>query len=243
MIQLKNISRSYKLKTGNVRYDDFFALNNINVTFSDHMINGITGSSGSGKTTLANVIVGYDKEYSGQVLYGNNKDQNYVRYVFQDPYVSMNPVKTVSWHIETACSINRADVDQAVEKTKEIGLDYNKYRDRYIHSMSGGELQKLALTISLISDPSFVVLDEAFSMMDSITLFETLNYLKNLKTKISVIYIDHDIQRLAFASDRIFVMEKGQIVEEDYTESIMERPQKQYTKDLIKYSADYHKRI
>ena len=104
MIELKGIKKQYKLKSSPLKYRDYYALDNISTIFRDNIISGITGSSGSGKTTLANIISGYDRDYSGEILYDGSqeKDQNFIRYVFQDPYISMNPVKTVEWHISTA---------------------------------------------------------------------------------------------------------------------------------------------
>ncbi|WP_337861183.1 ATP-binding cassette domain-containing protein [Ferroplasma sp.] len=245
MIELKNVSKEYKIPRGRLKFSDFYALNNISTIFKNNIVNGITGSSGSGKTTLANVITGYDTDYSGEIFYNGKKEKNpkFIRYVFQDPYIAMNPVKNVEWHIKTAASINGINMEKATEKLELAGMDYNNYKNRYANSLSGGELQKLAFAISIIPEPDFIVLDEAFSMMDSITLFQTLNFLKELKNKISIIYIDHDINRVSFVSDYFYIIDHGQIIEEGYTEKIMECPENDYTKELIKYSPDYKKRI
>ncbi len=245
MIELKGIKKQYKLKSSPLKYRDYYALDNISTIFRDNIISGITGSSGSGKTTLANIISGYDRDYSGEILYDGSreKDQNFIRYVFQDPYISMNPVKTVEWHISTAAEINHVKIEKATEKLEMAGMDYSAFRSRYVNSLSGGELQKLALAISLIPDPNFIVLDEAFSMMDSINLFAILTFLKELKKTVSLIYIDHDINRVSFVSDYIYIMNCGKIIEENYTEKIMEDPEDEYTGELIKYSPDYRKRI
>ncbi|HII82277.1 MAG TPA: ATP-binding cassette domain-containing protein [Ferroplasma sp.] len=245
MIELKGIKKQYKLKSSPLKYRDYYALDNISTIFRDNIISGITGSSGSGKTTLANIISGYDRDYSGEILYDGSreKDQNFIRYVFQDPYISMNPVKTVEWHISTAAEINHVKIEKASEKLEMAGMDYSAFRSRYVNSLSGGELQKLALAISLIPDPNFIVLDEAFSMMDSINLFAILTSMKELKKTVSLIYIDHDINRVSFVSDYIYIMNCGKIIEENYTEKIMEDPEDEYTGELIKYSPDYRKRI
>ncbi len=245
MIELKGIKKQYKLKSSPLKYRDYYALDNISTIFRDNIISGITGSSGSGKTTLANIISGYDRDYSGEIFYDGRREkiQNFIRYVFQDPYISMNPVKTVEWHISTAAEINHVKIEKATEKLEIAGMDYSAFRSRYANSLSGGELQKLALAISLIPDPKFVVLDEAFSMLDSINLFAILTSLKELKKTVSLIYIDHDINRVSFVSDYVYIMNHGKIVEENYTEKIMENPEHEYTEELIKYSPDYRKRI
>ncbi len=245
MIELKGIKKQYKLKSSPLKYRDYYALDNISTVFRDNIISGITGSSGSGKTTLANIISGYDRDYSGEIFYDGRREkiQNFIRYVFQDPYISMNPVKTVEWHISTAAEINHVKIEKATEKLEIAGMDYSAFRSRYANSLSGGELQKLALAISLIPDPNFIVLDEAFSMMDSINLFAILTFLKELKKTVSLIYIDHDINRVSFVSDYIYIMNCGKIIEENYTEKIMEDPEDEYTGELIKYSPDYRKRI
>ena len=245
MIELKGIKKQYKLKSSPLKYRDYYALDNISTIFRDNIISGITGSSGSGKTTLANIISGYDRDYSGEIFYNGRreKNQNFIRYVFQDPYISMNPVKTVEWHISTAAEINHVKIEKAIEKLEMAGMDYSAFRSRYVNSLSGGELQKLALAISLIPDPNFIVLDEAFSMMDSINLFAILTSMKELKKTVSLIYIDHDINRVSFVSDYIYIMNCGKIIEENYTEKIMEDPEDEYTGELIKYSPDYRKRI
>lgn len=245
MIKLENITKEYKVNVGRFKYKDTYALDDITTKFTDNKINGITGSSGSGKTTLANIISGYDKDYSGKVLYDNKteKDSNYIRYVFQDPYISLNSMETVAWHISTAAELNNVDIETAVNKFSIIGIDYDDYKDKQIITLSGGERQKLAFAISLIPSPKYIILDEAFSMLDSINLFFMLSSLKSIKKDTSVIYIDHDINRVSFVSDYIYIMNEGKIIEENYTDRIINSPQKDYTKDLIKYSPNYNKRI
>jgi len=245
MIKLENITKEYKIKIGRFKYINTYALNNITTKFNDNIISGITGSSGSGKTTLANIITNYDKDYSGKIFYDNKieKDFNYIRYVFQDPYISLNPVKTVEWHIKTAAEINNVDMGTAINKFDITGVKYKDYKDRYINTLSGGEMQKLAFSISIIPSPEYIVLDEAFSMLDSINLFYMLDLLKKIKNDISIIYIDHDIKRISFVSDYIYIINNGKIIEENYTDKIINSPENDYTKDLIKYSPDYKKRI
>ncbi|KJE49200.1 MULTISPECIES: ABC transporter ATP-binding protein [Acidiplasma] len=245
MIKIINLTKKYKIKTGNFRYSDFYALDNISTIFKENIINGITGSSGSGKTTLANIISGYDRDYSGEVLYDNSQEKkyDYIRYVFQDPYISLNMVKTVEWHIMTASELNNVDIESSIKKFESTRLDYDDYRSKYVNTLSGGEMQKLAFTIAIIPDPKYIVLDEAFSMLDPINLFYMLSLLKSIRKTISVIYIDHDINRVAFASDYIYILNKGRIIEENDTDTIMNKPENEYTKKLIEYSPDYKKRI
>jgi ABC-type dipeptide/oligopeptide/nickel transport system, ATPase component len=116
-----------------MKYKDLYALDHINATFKDNIISGITGSSGAGKTTLANIISGYDKDYSGEILYNGSKEKSpqYIRYVFQDPYVSMNQVKTVEWHIATAANINNVKIEDAIKKLEMAGMSYEAYSARY----------------------------------------------------------------------------------------------------------------
>ncbi len=245
MIRLESITKEYKVKISKFNYINTYALNNITTKFMDNIISGITGSSGSGKTTIANIITNYDKDYSGKVFYDNKieKDFNYIRYVFQDPYISLNSVKTVEWHIKTAAEINNIDIKTAIDKFNITDIEYENYKDKYVNTLSGGEMQKLAFAISIIPSPKYIVLDEAFSMLDSINLFYMLSLLKKIKKEISIIYIDHDINRVSFVSDYIYIMNNGKIIEENYTDKIIGSPQKDYTKDLIKYSPNYNKRI
>lgn len=245
MIKLENITKEYKVNVGRFKYKDTYALKDVTTKFTDNRVSGITGSSGSGKTTLANIITGYDKDYSGKVSYDDKteKDSKYIRYVFQDPYISLNAMKTVEWHMSTAAELNNVDNETAIDKFNITGISYDDYKDKYVNTLSGGEMQKLAFAISLVPSPKYIILDEAFSMLDSINLFYMLSSLKAIKKSTSVIYIDHDINRVSFVSDYLYIMNEGEIIEENYTDRIINSPQKDYTKDLIKYSPNYNKRI
>lgn len=220
----------------------------------------LVGGSGSGKTTLGKILVNLDRPTSGHVYYHPKagKDglvpditqfkggklrhlRQQIQMIFQDPFESLNPRRTIFDTIIEPLHAHRiGSLAERTEKVKEM-LDaialtpVADFMDRFPHQLSGGQLQRVAIARALIVNPRFVVADEPTSMLDVRTRGSIIDILLQLaeKTKVSYLYITHDLAVAKHISDRILVMERGKIVESGTTQSVLQAPKNQYTQTLI----------
>jgi ABC-type oligopeptide transport system ATPase subunit len=241
-VEVNNVSYSYK--DNQILKDLSFKINK-GETF------GLVGNSGSGKTTIALLLLKLLTGYDGNILIDDidlsqiKKKKQYknfyrnVQIVFQDPYSSLDSKKTVGYLIEEPLIIhNCKDKDQRAQRVDQmmelVGLD-KKYKNSFPHQLSGGLRQRLAIAISLILNPKFVVLDECVSALDISIQAGILNLLNDLKEKLNLtfLFISHDLNVVGYICDRIAVLNKGEIVEIQETKKLFENPIDSYTKNLF----------
>ena len=241
-VEVNNVSYSYK--DNQILKDLSFKINK-GETF------GLVGNSGSGKTTIALLLLKLLTGYDGNILIDDidlsqiKKKKQYknfyrnVQIVFQDPYSSLDSKKTVGYLIEEPLIIhNCKDKDQRAQRVDQmmelVGLD-KKYKNSFPHQLSGGLRQRLAIAISLILNPKFVVLDECVSALDISIQAGILNLLNDLKEKLNLtfLFISHDLNVVGYICDRIAVLNKGEIVEIQETKELFENPIDSYTKNLF----------
>jgi peptide/nickel transport system ATP-binding protein len=240
MIELSGIKKYYSFGK-----EKFYALNGIDAAFETGKISSIFGNSGSGKTTLGNIISGFEKQDEGIVLYNGSREKKSktIRNVFQDPYISLNSNKDVRWHIETTANLNSLNQKVLWENLEITGMEKERYGSRYISSLSGGERQRLAFSVVMSQQPEFIVLDEPFSYLDTLNMFNLLQLLKKMKKVISFIYLDHDLNRCAYISDYIYILKDGQIVEHGKTQAIVENPVNSFTRSVVENLPDLDKLV
>ncbi|MGD1820755.1 MAG: ABC transporter ATP-binding protein [Pleomorphochaeta sp.] len=241
-VEVNNVSYSYK--DNQILKDLSFKINK-GETF------GLVGNSGSGKTTIALLLLKLLTGYDGNILIDDidlsqiKKKKQYknfyrnVQIVFQDPYSSLDSKKTVGYLIEEPLIIhNCKDKNQRAQRVDQmmelVGLD-KKYKNSFPHQLSGGLRQRLAIAISLILNPKFVVLDECVSALDISIQAGILNLLNDLKEKLNLtfLFISHDLNVVGYICDRIAVLNKGEIVEIQETKKLFENPIDSYTKNLF----------
>ena len=208
------------------------------VSFELHRgeILGLVGESGSGKTTLARTILGFVPDYTGTITHYTKRPQM----VFQDPASSLNPSRTVGWILAEPLRIygkyGKEEIARRVERTMElVGLD-PECRDRLPHQLSGGQRQRVCIGAALIVHPQLIVADEAVSALDVTIQDQILDLLMKLRRTydLSYLFISHDLNVIYQCCDRVIVMQKGKIVEENTVDGIFDHPVHPYTKQLLK---------
>ena len=210
-------------------------LKGINMTIGEGEIVGLVGESGCGKSTLAKVILGLIKPDSGEVIHGSVHPQM----IFQDPYSSLNPSKTVRFILEEPLK-NMTDagpeerLKKATERLKQAGLD-EKYLTHKPSELSGGQRQRVYIAESLMMDPKLLIADEPVSALDVTIQAQILKLLDDLQENLglSILFISHDLRVVYQLCDRVMVMRGGLIVEEGEIDEVYRNPKHEYTKQLL----------
>lgn len=213
---------------------------------------GLVGESGSGKSTILRAIVGLVSSYSGDIsVLGDNltthkrKNDFYksVQMVFQDPYASLHPRKTVDHVLSETLNLHSfKSVDSRIIKTLDsVGLG-KVCRFRYPHQLSGGQRQRIAIARAVITKPSVLLLDEPTSALDVSVQAEILNLLSDLRDlyKLTYLMVSHDLAVVQHMCSSISVMNSGEIVENLSVDNLRKmKASHPYTKQLISASVSY----
>ena len=164
-----------------------------------------------------------------------------VQIIFQDPYSSLNPRKTIGTAITEVMLVHNIGKNQTERKSKtillleKVGL-LSEHFDRYPHEFSGGQRQRVSIARTLALEPKVIICDESVSALDVSVQAQVLNLLNDLKSDFSLtyIFISHDLSVVKYMCDRMLVMNKlGKIEEEGESDAIYQNPQSEYTKLLI----------
>ena len=196
---------------------------------------GLVGESGSGKTTLSRAVLGMLRDYEGEIIHHSQRPQM----VFQDPYSSLNPAKTIGWILEEPLRIQGkltpAQRKEAVGKMLDkIGLG-GEFASRKPHELSGGQRQRVSIASAVITRPGLVIADEPVSALDVTIQKEILELLVELKKDfgLSYLFISHDLNVVYQLCDRVLVMKSGVIVEQNTVDALFANPQHEYTRQLL----------
>lgn len=219
---------------------------------------GIVGESGSGKSVTAKAILSLisppgkvlegDIRFHGESLLKLNEKQwrrlrgNRIAMVFQDPMTSLNPVKTVGYHLTEVLrrhrGLSRAEAwKEAAEMLRKVGIPEPERRlKQYPHEFSGGMRQRVMIAMALSCNPELLIADEPTTALDVTIQAQILDLFKTLKeqSKTAVLLITHDLGVVAQVCSRVVVMYGGMIMEEGTVEDIFYRPQHPYTKGLLR---------
>lgn len=226
------------------------AVNNVSLSIRRGEILGLVGESGSGKSSLGRTIMRLVEPESGRVLLDgvdlialSPKDLRLARrdfqMIFQDPYASLNPRMTV---FDTLAEpmlahglVTRENLLPAVsELMDEVGLSRRMIR-KYPHEFSGGQRQRIAIARALAVQPKLIIADEAVSALDVTIQAQILELLIELtrKYRLALLFISHDLSVVRYISDRVIVMQNGEVVEQGDTEALFQHPEQAYTKTLL----------
>jgi peptide/nickel transport system ATP-binding protein len=249
ILNVENLNKNFNLPGSN---EPLKAVNDLSFSLNEGEIFGIAGESGSGKTTVANLLMGLLEVNSGKITFINKEINQYLKYekknfrkniqmVFQDPYGSLNPRKTIGTTLSLAIKIHfKLSEDEIKNKVFELLEKVELtppevFYERHPHELSGGQQQRVAIARAISTEPKLIISDEAVASLDMSIRSEILKLLKkiNIETKVSMIMISHDLSVLKNMCNRIAIMHLGKIVEIGDKEKILGSPQHNYTKKLI----------
>jgi peptide/nickel transport system ATP-binding protein len=229
------------------RFAKLYAVDGVSFELRPGTITALVGESGSGKSTVARLIARLYEPTGGRVLFEGDDapdDRRYrsqVQMIFQDPFGSLNPVKTVEHHIERPLRIHRivprAQVTERVYQLLDrVGLvPVEHIAAKYPHELSGGQRQRVAIARALAVEPTVILADEPTSMLDVSIRIGILNLMLKLKEErqIAFLYVTHDLASARYVADDILVMYAGQIVEQGPVEQVLADPLHPYTQLLL----------
>lgn len=238
MIRINNLNLIYK---------DKYILKNINMNLKGKV--GIIGSSGSGKSMITKSILKLVPEkfithgsidfMEEDLVKMKEKDLAKIRgkdigYVPQDPHTALDPEIKIYKQVEELYKIHKEKVNmKKFEKLiKNFGLENTEeILNKYPRKLSGGQLQRILIAISLLLNPRLIIMDEATTALDSISQYQIAQIIKSIDT--DYIFISHDLKLVSKMVDYIYVINQGELVEEGKTEEILERPQNENTIKLL----------
>ena len=209
----------------------------------------IVGESGSGKSTMAKMMLGNEIPNGGKLVFDGvdigtirTRDQREafmakVQPVFQNPFEAFNPLTRVDAYLfGTAQRFTDAKTQDEIERNcdqalQRVGLSMTEIKGRFSHELSGGQLQRVAVARALIPSPKLIVADEPVSMVDASLRMSIVNLFRSLRDelKVSIIYITHDLATAYYISDRVIIMQKGQVIESGDARTVLDNPQHPYS--------------
>ena len=213
---------------------------------------GLIGESGCGKTTTGRTIMQLNKAKEGEIIYKgkdvikmNKKEllqfRREVQIIFQDPYSSLNPRKTIGSAIMEPMEVHKIYSsakerrEKAIELLEKVNLSAEHF-NRYPHEFSGGQRQRICIARTLAMKPKFIICDESVSALDVSVQAQVLNLLNELKQLygLTYIFISHDLSVIKYLCDRMIVMnKKGKIEQYGECDAIYNDPKTDYTRSLI----------
>lgn len=248
VLQWQMVQKIYPVRQGVfARRLQLQALRGVNLSLDHGEVLGVVGESGSGKSTLAKLALGLETPTHGVVMLRGQPVASYDRMararliqpVFQDPYASLNPRRSLTDTLRLALDIHQLGApSERAQKVRRM-MDVCGLPTRAEYSLpsqlSGGQRQRMALASALIVEPQTVVCDEPTSALDASVQAQILNLLQDLRHELSLSYvlISHDLHVIRYLATRVAVMYLGHIVEEQPTESLLTRPLHPYTRSLI----------
>ena len=248
LVEVRGLKKYFPVKTGFFSTTDLKAVDDVSFSVRKGETLGIVGESGCGKTTLGRTILRLVEPTGGDILYEGesilNRDMNEYRgrmqIVFQDPYASLDPRKTVSDIIGEAMDIRKMYPskaerrDRILELMDLVGLNRQFY-NRFPHEFSGGQRQRIGIARSLAANPAFIVCDEPVSALDVSIQAQIINMLEDLQKErqLTYLFIAHDLAVVRHISTNVGVMYLGHMVELAGSYELYAHPLHPYTQMLL----------
>ncbi len=230
-------------------HGDHHTLHGIELEVHRNECLALVGESGSGKTTLARCVAGLHKDYTGDVVLRDtplppaarrrsDAARKEIQYVFQNPYASLNPRRTVGQTVARQLELfdpGRKDMDRRVGECLERVSLSGSAASRYPDELSGGERQRVAIARALAAEPALMVCDEITSALDVSVQAAIIDLLRELRAQmgLSLLFITHNLAVIRTIADRVAVMTKGTVVELGPTAIVLSEPSAPYTQQLL----------
>lgn len=243
MLTVENITKIYRKDSSLFKKNEHFvALNNISFELEKDKVLSIIGESGSGKTTLAKIICsllpfddGIVKIDDKNILdYKKHELSNTVQMIFQNPYASFNPKLTIGYSLMEAVDNNVKDKRTTIkEKLALVDMEDDVF-DKFPHQFSGGQRQRIAIARALLKEPKILIADEPFASLDVINQSLIMDIFCKIKKeqKTNIIFITHDISAAFKISDKILILQNGNMIKYGNIEDI-KKDNNDYIKELI----------
>jgi peptide/nickel transport system ATP-binding protein len=215
-----------------------------------HECVALVGESGSGKTTLARCIAGLHKDFDGEISFRgrplppgararNRETRRDIQYVFQSPYASLNPRKTIGQiigqPIRLFFDVRGSEArNRTVEALETVQLGASVV-NRYPHHLSGGERQRVAIARALVANPQLLICDEVTSALDVSVQAAIVDLLAELQRELGLglLFVTHNLALIRTIAQEVVVMNEGRIVERGTSDAVLSAPQAEYTKRLL----------
>ncbi|AMM83377.1 ABC transporter ATP-binding protein [Martelella sp. AD-3] len=255
ILEGRDVRVAFTLKTGTFfksSYSQLVAVNDLSITLKKHETLGLVGESGSGKTTFGQALMRLIHSDGGTVLFddkhieGLSREQlrplrSRMQVVFQDPFSSLNPRMTIGQIIEEGLIVNNigSSGKDRNERVRDALVDAGlpgSITHRFPHEFSGGQRQRIAIARAVALEPEFILLDEPTSALDLSVQAQIIELLRKLQSErgLSYLFISHDLKVVRALCHRVCVMQHGKIVEQGPVRDVLENPQTDYTKRLVK---------
>ena len=247
MIDARGITKTFRLSGGMFRTQRVIrAVDDVTLSVRSGETVALVGESGSGKTTLARVILGLIEPTAGEVLLqgrsivgmSDTERARLVQPIFQDPYSSLNPRRTVAEIIARPLQLHGVDAKARMLRAREM-MDVVRLPTRLLHSyplhLSGGQRQRVAIARAMINRPELLICDEPTSALDVSVQAQILNLLSDLQHEfgLTTLIITHDMAVVHQLANRVVVLLDGKLVEEGPAERVFTHPQAEYTRTLL----------
>ncbi len=251
--EVRGLKVYFPIKKGFLRRVSSYvkAVDGVDFTLRRGQTLGVAGESGSGKTTLGRALLRIVKSEGvirlcGDEIQDLKEDalrplRRKMQIIFQDPYGSLSPRMTVENIVGEGLSLHGIGTkedrrERVLEALRETGMGDESFLSRYPNEFSGGQRQRIALARSLVLEPEVLVLDEPTSSLDRSIQFQVVNLLLDLQARrgLSYLFISHDLRLVRLLCHNLLVMKDGKVVESGATTDIMNNPQEEYTRELMR---------
>ncbi len=258
LLQVDRLSKSFPVHGGilGLTSRQIHAVSSVSFALRKGEVLGLVGESGSGKSTLGRAVLRLIEPSAGKVVFdgtdvtalghdGLRRLRRRMQIVFQDPYASLDPRKTVRRTLAEALAIHGMDASDArlTETLERVGLG-SVHLARYPHEFSGGQRQRIGIARALSVGPEFVVADEPVSALDVSIQAQIINLMADLKSELNLamLFIGHDLGVIEHVSDRVMVLYLGRTMEIAPVDRIYTSPRHPYTQALLSAAPQLHSR-
>ena len=237
VLEVEHLTVRYSDATVFGRRAGYEAVHDVSFYVNHGEIVGLVGESGCGKSTLSKAILGMlpAGDVTGRITHYTKRPQM----VFQDPFSSLNPARTIGWILEEPLRIfGKYDASErkrrVLDMMERVGLDKD-YVNQRPRQLSGGQRQRVSIALALIQRPRSIIADEPVSALDVTIQAQILDLLWDLRRELdlSYLFISHDLNVVYSICDRVMVMQAGNIIESGTVDEVYDHPQHEYTKKLL----------